>query len=425
MSVRPDNQKVRRLRTEQGWSQEELAAEAGCSKKTIENMERGNPVSLRSLREVATALEVDVKDLIADAPAAEDVVEPTHAVSGSVPGLPPLFIGREQAMRELRARFRPQGRSGLAIQVMTAVRGWPGVGKTTVAAMLAHDPKIHEQFPDGVLWASLGEKPNILGALRSWGRALGASDILLARNVEEARSALSGLLGGQRRFLVLDDVWKPEHVSPFRIGGPGCAMLITTRLPSVSDAVSPTPGDSYNLEVLDEESGLQLLQTVAPDVVEAHSEDCRALVKELEGLPLALVVAGKQLHVDAARGWDVTTLLGELREDASRLLERGAPADMTDLVSDTTPTVAALLRKTTDRLDADTQERFAFLGAFAPKPATFALEDMAAVWRVPEQEARNTVDILIDHGLLEPTGDGRFWMHALLKKLARSLCSEE
>src|SRR5512142_809744 len=77
---------------------------------------------------------------------------------GSAPPLPSLVIGRADDLRNLKARLGLMGETSL--QVLTAIRGWPGIGKTTIAAVLAHDPDIATAFPDGVLWTSLGPKPN-------------------------------------------------------------------------------------------------------------------------------------------------------------------------------------------------------------------------------------------------------------------------
>ncbi|MCP4661234.1 MAG: hypothetical protein GY856_38005, partial [bacterium] len=66
--------------------------------------------------------------------------------------------------------------------------------------------------------------------------------------------------------------------------------------------------------------------------------------------------------------------------------------------------------------------RFAYLGVLAPKPATFALEAMQAIWHV--DDPKPTVRRLVRRGLLEPVGGGRFRMHALLVAHARSLLEE-
>lgn len=113
-------------------------------------------------------------------------------------------------------------------------------------------------------------------------------------------------------------------------------------------------------------------------------------------------------------------MLQELRSGAS-LLQARAPSDVA-LREDTSPTVAVLLRRSTDALDAVMQQRFALLGLFVPKPATFDLNAMATVWNVTD--ARASVRILVNRGLLEPVSGGRFQMHALLVLHARSLLAE-
>jgi hypothetical protein len=145
------------------------------------------------------------------------------------------------------------------------------------------------------------------------------------------------------------------------------------------------------------------------------------LARELEGLPLALKVAGGLLAAETAMGWGIGDLLGELAE-GRRILEERAPADLADLANQTRPTVAVLLAKSTDRLDGTTRDRFALLGAFVPKPATFDGGAVAAVWQV--EDAKPTLRLLVDRGLLEPAGGGRFQMHALLAVHARALCDE-
>lgn len=59
-------QNVRRLRTEQGLSQEELAFRAGMKRSYLSDLERGtrNP-TVRALGRLAEALEVKAGDLLA------------------------------------------------------------------------------------------------------------------------------------------------------------------------------------------------------------------------------------------------------------------------------------------------------------------------------------------------------------------------
>lgn len=342
---------------------------------------------------------------------------------GAAPPLPPLLIGRDLEMTELRKRLGIDcvSTDKARLHVLTAVRGWPGVGKTTIAAALAHDAATWKAFPDGVLWASLGPSPNLLAELAAWGRALGVPDMFGVATPAEASARLSAMLRGKQMLLIVDDVWEAEHLVPFRVGGSRCAMLVTTRVNSVARQIAPTPESIYKLDVLNDQNALELLETLAPLVVARNREEALELVRSLEGLPLAIQVAGHLLEAEFSYGFGVSELIAELHSGA-KLLEALAPADRIDLAKETTPTVAALLEKSTQRLDSETRYRFACLGAFAPKPATFDLPALQAVWETAD--VRSTVRKLIDRGLLEPLlPASRFQMHALLVLHARSLCS--
>lgn len=428
MNLNVNTGKIRDLRILKGWSQEDLANTAGVVKKTVENAESGKGIRPRTLADIATALGVDTGELLVRE--SDQVLNsqpdstPSPVVLGSVPPVPSLVLGREANLRHLKEQLT---RSPLSTggQRLTVVYGLPGVGKSTIAAAIAHDRDMANNFPDGILWVSLGNKPDLLAELAGCGRALGTDAIQRAKSAQEASQQLRGILYDKRMLLIIDDAWRIEDAIAFRVGGRNCATLVTTRLPSVAERLSPTPDDSYELDVLDEDAAFQLLGTLAPAVAERHPAECRELVRELECLPLAIEVAGRLLHSRFQR-WEasgvssVARLLEELK-DGARILREQAPANMAGLLKETNPTVAALLQKSTDALDADTRERFAYLGAFASKPATFSLSIMAKTWKVDRQEARAIADRLIDHGLLGLVGDGRLSIHALLVSHARTL----
>jgi hypothetical protein len=342
---------------------------------------------------------------------------------GRAPPLPGLILGREKALRDIKDRLglsRERSEPGRT-QVITAVRGWPGVGKTTLVSAVAHDPEVIAAFPDGVLWAALTHSERVATELVAWARALGLAPPTATASTIELSGALRAALRDKRTLLLLDDVWAIADAEPFRVGGRGCAMLVTTRSPEVAAALAPTAGDVYRLDILDDESALELLERLAPTVVAEHPHASHELVHELEGLPLALQVAGHQLQSQASMGLGVEELLQELR-DGARLLAAAAPADRIDLIEQTTPTVAALLAQSTDRLGEEDRDRFALLGAFAPKPATFSVDALESVWEASDPVP--TITTLVQRGLLEPIGGRRFQLHALLVAHARSLLEE-
>ncbi|MCA9910239.1 MAG: hypothetical protein KC519_16385, partial [Anaerolineae bacterium] len=335
-----------------------------------------------------------------------------------MPALPPLVVGREEALTEIKRRL---GIGSHEMRPITVMQGWPGAGKSTTVATLAHDRAVAQQFPDGVLWASLGEAPDIFGALDAWAAAFKLRDPGRARKVEEISALLTAVLRDKRVLLIVDDVWRAEHVVPFRVGGQSCALILTSRLNDVATELAPSSADIYRLPLLDEAHGLELLKTLSPETVLDYPEEAQQLVRDLEGLPLALHVAGRLLHTEARLGWGVRELLAELQSGVS-LLAAQVPSDMIGIRGETSPTITALLKRSTDLLDEDFRRQFAYLSLFAPKPATFDLEAMQVAWDVPDP--RPIARTLVNRGLLEPVGGGRFQMHALLVLHARSLLEQ-
>ncbi|MCA9078110.1 MAG: hypothetical protein KDA93_23980 [Planctomycetaceae bacterium] len=418
-----DSRRIVALRQKHCLTQEELADKAGCTKRTVENAEAGNAVLVATANNFAAVFGVPTSSLFLDRPGDENGDERHSDRAGIAPSMPALLIGRQEDLKQLRLRILTALAASQVSheRALLTVRGWPGVGKTTIARAFAHDDETSRTFADGVLWTSLGQSPTIRSTLVSWCTSLSIeiADTMTDRQVSER---LAGHLANRSMLVIIDDVWQVEDANPLLIGGRNCATLLTTRLSSVADALSSKDGDVYPLGILSETDALQVLRVLAPDVVKKFKRDCQELVKNLECLPLALQVAGRMLRIEFQRTGVVKPLLTELYEDARRIMSAPAPADMQALQSDTAPSVIALFNRSTDLLDSVTRERFAMLAPFAPKPAMFELDDIEAIWEV--EDARPTVGELVDRGLLESLGGGRFQIHALLVLHARTLCTE-
>lgn len=415
---------LRSFRTRAGVSQKDLADAVGCSRNTLSGWESSKylPKDREAVERLVQALllgdgEANVLVVAAGfAPLpASDTHPPTLAPAlRLVPRVPALLVGRDADLHQLRALLGSERTTPRCV----VIHGWPGVGKTSLTAALANDPLIAEAFPDGILWASLGEKPDLLAELVAWGQALKAEDLQTWKTIEIAAHKIASLIKDKRLLSIVDDVWETAHAKPYLSVGTRGAVVVTTRHKFIAASLVPEQQSIYNLRVLSEHASLALLEHLAPTVVRAHQASCLRLVNELEGLPLAIQVAGRLLEAEADLGFEIEDLLVELRE-TSKILEYQAPAEFVDLLNNTTPTVASLLKKSIDRLDPYYQELFAYLGAFASKPATFSVEAMRLAWRI--ENPRPVIKLLVDRGLLEPCGQQRFQMHALLAMLARSL----
>jgi hypothetical protein len=342
----------------------------------------------------------------------ERLFPPPPGLGPPLPGL--IFLGREESVAKMHTDLAARGEEGN----LTVVRGWPGVGKTTLVNVLGRNPEILKTFPGGVLWTALERKPDLMSKLAEWGRALGSHDFLQLGTLDDMVELLARLIRHRRMLLIVDDIWDEAHAFHFlrAAAGSACAVLATTRLTKVAEAMTHDERRVYVVPELSEENSLKLVSYLAPGVVERYPAACRKLVRDIGYLPLALHVAGRLLRTQSKWGLSVPKLVKEIREGAA-LITESAPLDRVE--GETLPTVQALLKKSTDELDEETRNCFTFLAAFAPKPATFNLAAMAAVWRLDNPVP--VVRKLVGHGLLEPVNAGRFQMHELLVKHARSL----
>lgn len=288
-------------------------------------------VERESVRELFTTVDDLEKKLLASLvdwtashdPAARPAGVPTEKAPITTPPPPALLIGREPEMQQIRRRL-----TSLNGGHPTVILGWPGVGKTTFVTALAHDRELREAFTDGVLWAALGEEADPLAELGKWARTLGAG-IRPGEGLDNAMAQLRGLLHDKRALLIVDDVWHADAAQPFRVGGPECRAIFTTRFGDVAAGVATTSDDIVVLDRLSDEDGVRLLWELTPRVVDSHAEACRRLVADLEGLPLALRVAGRLLERDAAAGFDVDATFQSIGSSAT-ILRETAPDDRFD-----------------------------------------------------------------------------------------------
>lgn len=341
---------------------------------------------------------------------------------GIAPPSPPrIFIGREDSLQHVKRLLTVDQRSRNGENI-TVIHGWPGVGKTSLVSAIGHDTEIARTFKDGILWISLEQQPNLITAMDRWGRALGSENILKAPTVKDATAQLTALLRNRNMLLIIDDVWETGHAAAFSdAAGEECSVMITTRLLKIAEALTSDQNHTYKLPVLTEGFALMVLRILVPEVVSQNEAECRTLVRDLECLPLALHVAAGLLRSEVNLGWGVTDLIKRIRE-GTELINRQAPRDRIEKDGNI-PSVKVLLQRSTDVLDEQTRESFIYLGAFAPKPATFDLSALRAVWQV--DDPKPIVRQLVGHGLLEPVGRGRFQMHRILVDHARSLCTED
>jgi WD40 repeat protein len=147
--------------------------------------------------------------------------------------LPPLsgpVVDRQGLVEALLGALTVPGPA--AGGVTTSLEGAGGFGKSTLAGVVCRRPEIRSRFPGGLLWVTIGERREGAGLAATIGELCAA---LSGRSPPTADPMLAGgrlgelLDAREPTLLVLDDVWRPEQLAPFLIGGARCRRLVTTR----------------------------------------------------------------------------------------------------------------------------------------------------------------------------------------------------
>ncbi len=335
------------------------------------------------------------------------------------PALPPQGIyGRSRLIKKIIANLHLDDPDAVDVPPL-ALRGMAGIGKTTLITAVGRLQQIQAQFPDGVLWTSVGQTPTIRLLLDSWGRALGI-DLNTERDERACQERLRVALYSRRMLLLVDDVWERPHGDYFQLAGPHCRLLFTTRESEVACHLA-TRQRSLRVDLLEPEAALALLRRLAPEAVTQDLPNAQALCERLEYLPLGITLAGRLLAAEEIPSRTQRLLLQLVeRQDVLDLVEPSGRAGGSE---DKPISVRGILALSVDRLDQIDKERFAMAGVFGGDPLTWETDAAAYVWECSKEQAEDTTSRLMRRGLVEMRGD-QFWMHALLADYAAELMKE-
>ncbi len=401
---------LRRLRTDAGLTQEELANAAQVSQRAISDLERGINHTARKDTALLLAKALKLPEPVGPVfvvaarghtPAAavlaarqRQAQEESWATPGGVHGFPAAltsFIGRAEPLLEVAIL--------LADHRLVTVTGPGGAGKTRLAVEVAR--QVADRFADGAWLVELGPVADPAQVAVAVAAALGVREQPGMSTAE----ALARALARQQVLLLLDNC---EHVIDEAVAL--CAGLLAACddvrvLATSRERLRITGEKRYRLGPLglpkpDDPAAAAGADAVALFVDRARDADTHftlngqtpavaRLVTRLDGMPLAIELAAAQVE-----GLGLTGLLGRLDERLALLAgaDRLAPSRQQSL--------AATVEWSYQLLDEAEQRVFRAVSVF---PAGFTLEGAEAV---AGEGAGAAVLRLVDCSLLTPPRDG-------------------
>ena len=218
--------------------------------------------------------------------------------------------------------------------------GVGGMGKTTLAAMVAEHPDVRRYFIDGVVWVYVGDQELNYSRYTQCLRELVAQldfyqgvplfaellhvpgETLSKRRRREegfmlyARETIAELLHDRSVLIILDDVCFEPDLDWFDFAPmPGesqddldsnCALLVTTRCRTLLPAA-----DTVEVDMLDEADAITLLIQESGQLshaLMAESREARSVVRECANHPLAVKSVGRWLNLKHATAGVVSSV---------------------------------------------------------------------------------------------------------------------
>ncbi|MEH2238265.1 NB-ARC domain-containing protein, partial [Nostoc sp.] len=344
-----------------------------------------------------------------------------HANIFQAPPLPTHFVERPEYSDDLKTRLLNGSSSDSRTLVITAIHGLGSVGKSTLATALAHDAEVQSRFCNGILWATLGQDPNVLSLISGWVQALGDYSFK-PTSVEATSCHLRTMLYDKAVLLVVDDAWDTKHAQAFNIGGVRCQVLVTTREGAIADALGAS---TYSLDIMTASQAMELLTNkLGREITGKEHESAENLAKGVGYLPLALELAAATI----ADGTTWTVLLGDIKQEIARLktLDRPGANDITDEASLKRLSLTASLNLSIKRLAQEDKKYFTWLGVL-PEDVTINPKMTATLWDIAdERDASDSLKDLQSKALLLPgvplaDGTRTYRLHDLFHDLARNL----
>ncbi|TWD84472.1 putative ATPase [Kribbella amoyensis] len=415
---------LRSRRLALGLTQERLAELAGVSPQAIGMLERGvrRFPQRTTLDKLGDAFELTPAERTAFEQIASRGRVPTDSTETpgplwtaplQLPGATPNFVGRDEHLDQLTGlltnRSGPPGSPAIA-----TIQGMPGVGKTSLALVVAH--AVAARYPDGVVHLDLrgfgpGEPLAPSTALARVLESTGLPADELPARFEDLVTTFRTRFADRRVLLVLDNAAELGQVTPLIPASAGCGVLVTSR----RTLTALQAGRHVHLDPLTPDDSVELFTSITGR--DDHDPAVRRIAELCGHLPLAITIAAAWLVRRPA--WSADDLALRLADESRRL----------DLLGTDDLDVRASVTFSIDQLTAgERPEDLAAADAFAllslPDGPDLTAQTAAPLLGSSDAAADRVLEYLVDLHLLQSPHPGRYRFHDLVRTYARELADD-
>ncbi|MGC7096200.1 BTAD domain-containing putative transcriptional regulator [Amycolatopsis lurida] len=343
----------------------------------------------------------------------QPVAAPLPVAPRQLPAVVAGFFGREVEAGQIRELLEPAP-DRISVPIVT-VCGPPGAGKSALATRVAHE--LRAGYPDGQLSVDLrghaaGPPLGTTAVLTGFLRALGVPAGEIPDDEDELVIAYRTALAGRRMLVMLDNAAGTGQVHPLLPGGPGCAVLVTSR-DELRGLTVLNGACRVQLDVLPLGAATGLLSSALGDDPALSAETVGELADLCGRLPLALRIAANDL-VGRSQP-DLESYAAKLRTgNRVRVLSTG---------DDDVATLRAAFDRSYRTLGPPAKRVFRLLGLLPA--ADFSVDAVAAATGLAVTEAGRALERLAGASLVHRRQHDRYRVQGLLADYAALLQESE
>jgi tetratricopeptide (TPR) repeat protein len=314
------------------------------------------------------------------------------------------FVGRVGELWRVHDQLQTHGTS--VVSGVGVVYGAGGLGKTQLAIEYVH--RFNGHYPGGVFWIDCEQGISRLIEVLDRALELGVDGKLPVR--DQLASIWAAVAQRPTMLVVLDNFLEDVPVREWLPVAANVHVLVTTRRTDLRRF------DGVRVPVMNADEGQRLLGE--------FSQDARALVQEVGGLPLALELLRVQLEELPA-----AEVLKAFRGGrAISMLERFAAEYREELPDGHATSIAATFQASWSKATEDGREVLLVMSHLAPAPVPFRLLRAVLEWEETDavsDRLRRAVTDLARLSLVERDSEGQPTAHRLILGFLGSLPDAE